>query len=673
MNHKLNLFNERDWLNPSATKEPVLWIREVRLLYRFEPGDKEEIRRVVLHRGVNIIWAKPADPDEADPAARGRGHDVGKTSFCRLIRYLLGEEHVGNEELKAAIAAKESLNRAWVLGEVILDGELWAVARPLYTGAHHFAIKGHSIDQAITASAAERLPFKESFVKAIENKVVGNFAVQTFDDEGQRPILWLHVLQWLARDQESHLAGLFKWRDVSSDHGSPELSANEAQFLARCVLGVTDVEERRQIERRNQLMRDKSTQTENSRYYERQITEALERARKELPDGDKLPAVGEALFVDAVVKHAKQLGAGKRAQLEEQLAKLKLDDLESALEATIGATALAKSRYDELSQFVQETKDALARVTDNKKPSQQDVDALDAIIAKLKPDRAFCEIPVNIALFQCPLLQDKRLSAESPNATPENVAKLGEEKKQHLTRQLEGVKRNLQQITQHLADCRTKEAADRKRRDDIRERRTALREQIATLDDASASWRVRAEDAELSHKRLETARSALKSVEEGLEISKAKQDEAQKTVRDRQIELVEVFMAVCRFFKGDEADAELKFTRDEINARIGSGGGAYNALSSLAFDLAALIARLNGIGHHPGFMIHDSPRESDMELSLYRPLFRLAKLLEDRAAASFQYIITTTETPPPGMTTAPHLCLMLDASTPEGKLFKEDL
>lgn len=673
MNPKLNLFNERDWLSPNATKEPVLWVREVRLLYRLEPGDHAEIRRVVLHRGVNIIWAKPADPDEADPAARGRGHDVGKTSFCRLIRYLLGEEHFGNEELKAAIAAKESLNRAWVLGEVMLDGELWAVARPLYAGAHHFAIKGQSIDQAIAAPAVDRLPFKESFVKAIENKVVGNFAVQTFDDEGQRPIQWLHVLQWLTRDQESHLAGLFKWRDVSSDHRSPELSANEAQFLARCVLGVTDVEERRQIERRNQLMRDKSTQTENSRYYERRITEALERARKELPDGDKLPAVGEALFVDAVVKHAKQLVAGKRTQLEEQLAKLKLDDLESALEATIGATALAKSRYDELSQLVQETKDALARITDNKKPSQQDVDALDAIIAKLKPDRAFCEIPVNIALFQCPLLQEKRLSADSPNATPENVAKLSEEKKQHLTRQLEGVKRNLQQITQHLADCRTKEATARKRRDDIRERRTALREQIATLDDASASWRVRAEDAELSHKRLETTRSALKAVEEGLEISKAKQDEAQKTVRDRQIELVEVFMAVCRFFKGDEADAELKFTRDEINARIGSGGGAYNALSSLAFDLAALIARLNGIGHHPGFMIHDSPRESDMELSLYRPVFMLAKLLEDRAAASFQYIITTTETPPTGMTTPPHLCLMLDASTPEGKLFKENL
>jgi hypothetical protein len=672
MNPKLNLFNERDWLSPSAIKEPVLWVREVRLLYRLEPGDKAEIRRVVLHRGVNIVWAKPADPDEADPAARGRGHDVGKTSFCRLIRYLLGEEHYGNEELKTAIAAKESLNRAWVLGEVILDGELWAVARPLYTGAHHFAIKGLSIDQAIAVPASDRLPHKD-FVTAIENKVVGNFAVQTFDDGGQRPIQWLHVLQWLARDQESHLSGLFKWRDASSDHGSPELSANEAQFLARCVLGVTDVEERRQIERRNQLMRDKTSQTDNSRYYERRITEALQRARAELPNGDKLPDVGEALFVDAVVKHAKQLVAGKRTNLEEQLAKLKLDDLESALEMTIGATALAKSRHDELSLLVEETKDALARFTENKKPSQQDVDALDKIIAKLKPDRAFCEIPVNIALFQCPLLQEKRLSAESPNAATENVAILGEEKKEHLAKQLEGLKRNFQQISQHLADCRAKESAARERRDDIRERRSALREQIATLDDAAASWRVRAEDADLSQKRLETTRSALKTAEEELEISKARQDEAQKTVRDRQLELIEVFMAVCHFFKGSEADAELRFTRDEINARIGSGGGAYNALSSLVFDLSALIARLNGIGHHPGFVIHDSPRESDMELSLYRPLFRLAKLLEDRDGASFQYVITTTEQPPSGMTTPPHLCLMLDASTPEGKLFKEDL
>jgi hypothetical protein len=79
------------------------------------------------------------------------------------------------------------------------------------------------------------------------------------------------------------------------------------------------------------------------------------------------------------------------------------------------------------------------------------------------------------------------------------------------------------------------------------------------------------------------------------------------------------------------------------------------------------------LANHSGFLIHDSPRESDMELSLYRPLFQVAKQLEDHAAQSFHYLLTTTEPPASGMTSPPHLCLMLDASTLEGKLFKEDL
>jgi septal ring factor EnvC (AmiA/AmiB activator) len=207
----------------------------------------------------------------------------------------------------------------------------------------------------------------------------------------------------------------------------------------------------------------------------------------------------------------------------------------------------------------------------------------------------------------------------------------------------------------------------------MRERRLSLKEAIASLDDEAASWRIRAEDALLSHTRRETARSMLKQIESDIETSKARQDAAQKSVRERQTDLTEVFMSVCRYFKGEQVDAELKFTRDEINARIGSGGGAYNALSSLSFDLAALLARLNGIGEHPGFLIHDSPRESDMEVSLYRPVFQLAKQLEDKAPDSFQYIITTTEAPPADLAKPPHLCLQLDGNGPEGKLFKEDL
>jgi hypothetical protein len=253
------------------------------------------------------------------------------------------------------------------------------------------------------------------------------------------------------------------------------------------------------------------------------------------------------------------------------------------------------------------------------------------------------------------------------------VEHLAQEKKAHIKQRLSGLERNLKQFEKHLGECRTKETAARKSRDDMSQRRSLLKESIASLDEEAASWRIRAEDALLSHTRRETARGALKQIEIDIETSKARQDSAQKSVRERQTDLTEVFMSVCRYFKGEKVDAELKFTRDEINARIGSGGGAYNALSSLSFDIAALLARLNGIGEHPGFLIHDSPRESDMEVSLYRPVFQLAKQLEDKAPNSFQYIITTTESPPIGLATPPHLCLLLDGSGPEGKLFKENL
>lgn len=664
--------NERDWLNPSSAREPLIWVQQVRLLYRFEAGDDAEIRRILLHRGINIVWAKPADIDEPNPQARGRGHDVGKTSFCRLIRYLLGEDHYGNKKLRQAISNSEKLNRAWVVGEVFVDGECWTVARPLYTGAHHFALGGVSIDESFDKPASERIRH-EDFVAELQRKLISRFAVQTFDDVGLRPIRWVHVLQWLARDQESHLSGLFRWRDVTSDHGSPELDADDAQFLARCVLNVTDVEERRQIERRKKLSQEKEAESANIRYYQRRIDDALQRARDELPDGADLPKVGETLFVDVVVRHARQLSHAKRQGFERELGKLDLPTRETALEQAIAAKALVESKRDELKQLVDEMKDALDRFIEKPAKTKQDVDDLDAILAKLNPDRAFCEIPVNIALFRCPLLQEKRLGVEAPALGQEAVPDLAEQRRKQVQAQLEGLNRNFRQVQAQLDSAVRKENASRIARDSVRTKETQLKQQIAALDQDAATWKVRAEDANLSFQRLETARSRLQGIDSDIETSKAAQDQAQKAVQSRQNELAQLYKSVCQFFKGANPDHELKFTRDEIRARIGAGGGASTALSSLTFDLSALIAALNGIGNHPCFLIHDSPRESDMEQSLYRPVFQLARNLEKASGNSFQYIITTTEAPPQDMSAAPYLCLSLDGTTPEGKLFKEDL
>lgn len=119
----------------------------------------------------------------------------------------------------------------------------------------------------------------------------------------------------------------------------------------------------------------------------------------------------------------------------------------------------------------------------------------------------------------------------TPDATPENVAQLAQEKKEHIKKQLDGLARNLRQIETHLSDCRKKESAARTRRDKVRDQQTSLKEAIAALDEEAASWRIRAEDTVLSHTRIEATRNALKQIPADIETSKTKQDAAQKSIR----------------------------------------------------------------------------------------------------------------------------------------------
>jgi len=73
------------------------------------------------------------------------------------------------------------------------------------------------------------------------------------------------------------------------------------------------------------------------------------------------------------------------------------------------------------------------------------------------------------------------------------------------------------------------------------------------------------------------------------------------------------------------------------------------------------------------FLIHDSPKEADMEPALYDRLFTLALDLErsyQGRPPSFQYILTTTSPPPVEVAEEPYTRLVLDARDPEGLLLR---
>ncbi len=81
----------------------------------------DEDPRLGLRPGLNVIWS----PDGGDAADGVIGHGSGKTMFCRLLRYCLGEARFADEDQRDRIA--QAFPDGAVGAEVVLDGEAWAV------------------------------------------------------------------------------------------------------------------------------------------------------------------------------------------------------------------------------------------------------------------------------------------------------------------------------------------------------------------------------------------------------------------------------------------------------------------------------------------------------------------------------------------------------------------
>jgi FtsZ-binding cell division protein ZapB len=178
-------------------------------------------------------------------------------------------------------------------------------------------------------------------------------------------------------------------------------------------------------------------------------------------------------------------------------------------------------------------------------------------------------------------------------------------------------------------------------------------------------------------KKKATANTAIEEAAKSIDRSDKELEAIRKDSVDAQERLSSIFNTIVRSIAGTHMSGELRFTKIETNAGLFRGGEvvseAFNAIKALAYDFTALTAWLNGIGHHPGFLLHDSPRESDMEPSLYQPYFHFVAQLAEAVDASFQYIVTTTEPPPDILQTEPPICLKLDGSSGDGSLYREIL
>ncbi len=639
---------------------PQLWIEELRILRSWSLDPAAEVRRIAFRRGLNIIWAQasPIDPQELPGFG---GHAAGKTSLCRLLRFVLGEPHYGSRFMRDRIL--NAFENGWVVAKVWVGETSWIIARPFRSSLHP---KSCTADKIETIFRAEESPGRyDDFRTAIHTAVMAGFPLSEFPSE-QEPISFAHLLEWLARDQECRLSGLLDWRHPSSNHDSPGMSAEQRRFLIRTTLDLVDDVVRQEIEKRHKLEVELAKIPEDNAYQKRRLQEHLTALRQALISED-LPDVGESLFVDTVKRLAIAQRDAALKPIDKQIQALNLPELREKLNGL--NQELGAKRYQET-----EIKDHLKNLNIRFQEAQRDGKqaSYDKFWETLKPTDEYCKIPIAIARFRCPLRQEFE-----PESSPAPINQDFQAQALEARLQIENVEKNLHPLT---AACQTL-AAEIQRQIQTIEAAESRQEQLQkdrnTLDQAHTLTVFRAEQAVHACKSIESLEQRQKNLEHNIEDSKKRQDALQKLQAKQIADFSTLFESTLKAFLGSEIEASCRFTREEIDLKANYHGeltsAAIDTLKTIAFDVAALRSGILETSHHPSFIIFDSPREADMHPTPYQHIFHHIKSLETGDNKSpFQVIITTTEPPPAIFFQSDDLILKLDASTKDGRVYRTD-
>jgi hypothetical protein len=393
-------------VRPSGTRsEPRMWVR--RLAIWEKPGTI--IRDVRLRRGLNIIWSP--DPGE-DSAVVGRGdgsgHGAGKTLFCRLLRYCLGEDTFANDDLRRSVA--EQLPAGLVGIEVLINGVQWAVLRPVGNTRRQIVRANVTLDELVDSN--DPGTGIQPLLELLDSLVVpgeGNL----FIPSNRAHAAWLFALAWLTRDQECRFDHILDWRHARADSRSPVLGTAREQMVVavRSLLGVLDQEEIKLTDKRDGLAEQRRSLERDLTYYQRRIEQLRSDLSSVLGTQDNAASGGELEL------------AGWRTLAE---SRLEGEDDTVTVDAQRAELAAARDERDGVLGEAAVIGDDLRRLEGTVALHQEQLRALrgeranlDAteIKAKLGPVCPVCNVPIDRALAEGCGISPRGPQTESGAAT----------------------------------------------------------------------------------------------------------------------------------------------------------------------------------------------------------------------------------------------------------------
>ncbi|QDS93877.1 hypothetical protein FF011L_26530 [Roseimaritima multifibrata] len=645
------LFPLHEDLIPNANRtEPLVWIRELVILH--DPNPSNWIRKVPFECGLNIIRTEERSDLEEDVVA----HSVGKTLLMRLIRYTAGEANYAAEESQAELA--KVVPSGVVVAHWRVDGDDWIVRRPLHDHepAASIVVKSDAWEDAFD-DAVETIPFK-SFLKQIDRVIVGD--LPRFEIAKDRLPRWADVLGWLARDCECGYRQANEWRHAGTNLGQPgDLNINKLMMQWLCGLMSED-----EAKLRNEHRHLQSEQRKAKAAAEKHSRSATlrEESLRDSMEGPKVvsdePAKESDLFSNEPTPSLTLRAESMLAQSHELLREVRENTQVAKLETRV---SVIQSKLDQANRAAGE---ASGNLTSSKKYQRdlKQVQAEPPLLNKCPADP--CKLREELQRHR-ELGQDESIDEKKSDAE-ETVRQQTEQAKQ-ANDACEAFKKELENANQELEVAKSK----------LAESESKLNEQIGR-------WKQHVVDA----KRVDTVtkesashNTAVADLAKAVDVSNARQETAREAmdhlqcVSQASVAYTQVLQRVFKESATGTIQVDGKGLQPKPAKELTPGGRALSAMATVvSFDLACVMASIAGIGNHPRFLIHDSPREGEMEMPLFKRIFDVACYLEScfgESPPSFQHIVTTTKAPPSYCTQdEPHTRLILHGREPEGRLLK---
>ncbi len=664
----------------AKNRQPAVWISRIVLFSQIRPKP-DVIREINLNRGINIVWAEETEDD--NPETVITGHSAGKTTFCRLLRYLLGEKNFGRKKDIKRIS--DIFPNGYIGGEIHVYNEqdgrdlFWAVIRPIGTNKRTYVLENGSIEQLVenpTTSVSQDLYSKKLGFENLLNKMGTATIVRT--DE---IIKWGHLLSWCTRDQENRFQNIHEWRSPRSESEAPSFKfpKDGPLFVMRTALGLFLPDELVGEENIAGMQKGKDN-----------LEKRLEKLKQE-------PLFRTNLYRD------------------------QLKDLIKENSETIIADILPDFDQDQQSLFPESLEGFVRKAIEKAETEKKD-----SLRQSTDLQNRIYELELEIRKIKHKLGQVGSISTfeDSKKREPDPIAILKDRMDEFRYRECLGgeiynecekFNRRYSEIDiTNIIDARFKKAELSKINSDIqrlKEEEDELRERLVPLEEKLME--LKKELLKISSNELET-RTYLKTIEKNWNdffqwhqiyhgvnpyddltstaerIAELETKIAAEKIRlsnlirehdENRNLLSQIFShGVKSVLASGTYDGEFKLIDRElffgIKQNAAMSGEAIETLSVLLTDISCLIYNaVSKTSALPGFLLHDSPREADLGLRIYRSFIRFAEKLHNTFGGEnqcpFQYILTTTTSPPKELRGPERVKLPLDASNENGLLLRK--